>query len=117
MTMNISSINATAGFTQETISSRPSNESAASSKDAADSEKKSGAIEQRLSKDINEMIQLMQGRETTVERSVHEETNQIIYKISDKASGELIREIPERKLLDMAAKLMELNGLLIDKKV
>jgi flagellar protein FlaG len=58
----------------------------------------------------------LQGPEKTYEISVHEETNSIMVKIKNKATGELIREIPKEKLLDVAASLMELSGLIIDKK-
>ncbi|WP_240636559.1 flagellar protein FlaG [Paenibacillus silvae] len=58
----------------------------------------------------------LQGPEKTFEISVHEETKAIMIKIKNKATGELIREIPKEKLLDVAASLMELSGLIIDRK-
>ncbi|WP_338553379.1 flagellar protein FlaG [Paenibacillus sp. KS-LC4] len=75
----------------------------------------------QLAKNVDRVIESISGPDTMVDRSVHEETNHIVYKIRNKDTGEVIREIPEEKLLDMAAKLMELNGLvngiLIDEKV
>lgn len=58
----------------------------------------------------------LQGPEKTFEISVHEDTKAIMIKIKNKATGELIREVPKEKLLDVAASLMELSGLMIDKK-
>lgn len=37
-------------------------------------------------------------------------------KVFDKQTGDLIREVPREKLLDVAANFMEMNGLIIDKK-
>lgn len=51
-----------------------------------------------------------------MEFSVHQETHTIMVKVFNKETGDLIREIPQEKLLDVAANMMELNGLFIDKK-
>ena len=37
-------------------------------------------------------------------------------KVIDKDTDEIIREIPSEKVLDMVAKMWELNGLLVDEK-
>jgi flagellar protein FlaG len=47
---------------------------------------------------------------------IHEETNRVTIKIIDKESGELIRELPPEKTLDMISKVWELAGLLVDEK-
>ncbi|MNP87072.1 flagellar protein FlaG [compost metagenome] len=49
--------------------------------------------------------------------SVHEKTHQILVKVLNKETGELIREIPPEKTLDLVAKMMEIAGILIDEKV
>ncbi|WP_341279873.1 flagellar protein FlaG [Paenibacillus sp. FSL H8-0537] len=129
--MNISSVNTTAGYTSDKAAG------------AAPIKPITGAIgaisgpgttidgfsqvasiqgdDQQLTKSVDRVIESISGPETTVDRSVHEETNHIIYKIRNKETGEVIREIPEEKLLDMAAKLMEqngiINGILIDEKI
>ncbi|WP_432407124.1 flagellar protein FlaG [Wukongibacter sp. M2B1] len=50
------------------------------------------------------------------EFSINEETNDVIVKVINKETDELIREIPSEKILDMVAKMMELAGLFIDEK-
>ncbi|WP_432662705.1 flagellar protein FlaG [Wukongibacter baidiensis] len=50
------------------------------------------------------------------EFSINEETEDIIVKVINKETDEVIREIPSEKILDMVAKMMELAGLFIDEK-
>ncbi|WP_317367062.1 flagellar protein FlaG [uncultured Tyzzerella sp.] len=47
---------------------------------------------------------------------IHEKTNRVTVKIKDSETGEVIKEIPSEKSLDLAAKIMEMAGLLIDEK-
>lgn len=48
--------------------------------------------------------------------SVHEKTKQIVVKVIDKQTKEVIKEIPPEKILDMIANMMEISGLFIDEK-
>ena len=72
--------------------------------------------EEQLVKAIEKANKALSGKYTTFEFSIHEETKEIMVKVLDKESGELIREIPNEKVLDMVAKLWELSGILIDEK-
>lgn len=49
--------------------------------------------------------------------SKHEQTGRTFVKVINKDTDELIREIPAEKVLDMAAKLDEMIGILFDAKV
>ncbi len=49
--------------------------------------------------------------------SVNEETEDIVMEVTDRESGELIRQIPSEEVLALRAKLDELVGLLFDQKV
>lgn len=71
---------------------------------------------QTAQQQLEKVIRAMQGPEKTFEFSIHEETHTIMVKVLNKQTGELIREIPQEKLLDVAASLMELTGIIIDKK-
>ncbi|WP_308531166.1 flagellar protein FlaG [uncultured Paenibacillus sp.] len=75
------------------------------------SQEQQQAIEQ-----LEKAIRAVQGPEKTFKISIHQETHTIMVKVFDKDTGDLIREIPQEKLLDVAANMMELNGLIIDKK-
>ena len=48
---------------------------------------------------------------------VNEKSNRIIVKIIDQESGEVLREIPPEKIVEMQDSIQEYLGLLIDKKV
>ncbi|HEY8417197.1 MAG TPA: flagellar protein FlaG [Limnochordales bacterium] len=45
---------------------------------------------------------------------VHEETDRIYVKVIDEETGEVIREIPPEKILDLVGHIQKLIGLLID---
>jgi flagellar protein FlaG len=47
---------------------------------------------------------------------VHQKTKQISITVKDKDTGEVIREIPPEKTLDMVARLWKMAGILIDEK-
>ena len=51
-----------------------------------------------------------------LEFSIHKETNQIMIKVVDKNTKEVIKEIPSEKILDMIAKMVELSGSFIDER-
>jgi flagellar protein FlaG len=48
--------------------------------------------------------------------SVHEKTNEIMIKVIDETTKEVIREIPPKKILDMVANMLEMAGLLVDER-
>ncbi len=64
-------------------------------------------------KDINAKIR---PTHTECQFSYHEKTKRISIKVLDQESGEVIREIPPEKTLDMIAKTLELAGILVDEK-
>ncbi|WP_054957471.1 flagellar protein FlaG [Paenibacillus dakarensis] len=66
---------------------------------------------------IEKATKALQGPETTLEISIHEKTHQIMVKVLNKENGELIREIPPEKTLDLVANMMEIAGILVDQKV
>ena len=55
--------------------------------------------------------------QTDLEIDVHEDSGRVMAKIIRKDSGELIKEIPPEKLLDIAAKMKEIVGVLFDANV
>jgi len=56
------------------------------------------------------------GTNRKFEVSVHEKTNDIMVKVIDTESNEVIREIPPEKILDLVAKLWELAGIIVDER-
>ncbi|NBC73156.1 flagellar biosynthesis protein FlaG [Paenibacillus sacheonensis] len=76
----------------------------------------SAGDEQKI-KMLDKAIKAMEGPKTSLHLSVHKETNTIMIKVMDKDTGDLIREIPPEKTLDVAAKLMEIAGILVDHRI
>jgi flagellar protein FlaG len=79
------------------------------------------AKEQRLSnEELAEAVQDIQSRlevvGTRLGFSIHEETEDIVVEITNRESGELIRQIPSDEVLELRARLDELVGILFDKK-
>jgi len=48
--------------------------------------------------------------------SVHEASGQVMVTVTDESSGKVIREIPPLEILQLAAKLDEMVGMIFDKK-
>ena len=48
---------------------------------------------------------------------IHEATNRVTIKIVDKDTKEVIKKVPPEETLDMIAKVWEIAGILVDKKL
>ena len=49
--------------------------------------------------------------------SVHETSGQTIITVTDETTGDVVREIPAREMLNLAVKLDEMVGLIFDQKI
>ncbi len=67
--------------------------------------------------ELQKMIDAIQGPKKVLEVSVHQDTHAIMIKVLNEQTGDVIREIPPERRLDIAAKMMELAGIIIDRKV
>jgi flagellar protein FlaG len=72
--------------------------------------------DEQLIKAIERAIKSIQGPSTSLDFSVHKQTKQIMVKVLDKETGEVIREVPPEKNLDLLAKLWEMAGILVDER-
>jgi len=52
--------------------------------------------------------------DTDLKFSVHEASGEVMVTVRDEASGEVVREVPPRETLNLAAKLDEMIGLIFD---
>lgn len=77
-----------------------------------DLEGKKKALLQILQKEDNKI----QVKNNSLEFAMHDETNQIMVKVIDNNTHEVVKEIPSQKVLDMIAKMMEFAGLFVDEK-
>ena len=51
------------------------------------------------------------------EISMHDKIKAVMIKVIDARTDEVIREIPSEKMLDMVSNMMELAGILVDKRI
>lgn len=65
---------------------------------------------------IQKANKAISGGNRRFEFSIHEQTNEIMVKVFDSETNELIREIPNEKVLDMVAKICEMAGILVDER-
>lgn len=69
-----------------------------------------------LKKAVDEVNKFLIKDKTHAEYSVHEVFNRIMIKIIDDKTDEVVLEVPPKKLIDMAAKLCKLAGVIVDKR-
>ena len=67
-------------------------------------------------KAVEKLNKFLSEENTYAEYSIHEKFGDIMIKIVDKDTKEVIMEYPPKKILDLIAKMCELSGIAIDKK-
>lgn len=66
---------------------------------------------------VNGMNEFLQPHLTTLSFNLHDESNRFYVEVIDQNTNKVIRQIPEKELLDVYAKMTEFLGLFIDKKL
>ncbi len=66
---------------------------------------------------LQESMDMIKERTNHLLFSVDEQTDQVMVKVTNKESGEVIREIPSQEFLDLAAKFEQMVGLMFDIKI
>ena len=66
---------------------------------------------------VQESLDMIKEQTTHLRFSVHEQTDQVMVKVTNPDSGEVIREIPSQEFLDLAAKFEKMVGLMFDMKI
>ena len=72
--------------------------------------------ENQLIKLIEDSNETIQDDKNEFQFSVHAQTKQILIKVVDKQTKEVIKEFPPEKILDMIAKMCEIAGVFVDEK-
>lgn len=72
--------------------------------------------DQAVIKAIEKANKVISGANTKFEFSIHKETKQIMVKVINSETNEVIREIPPEKVLDMVAKFWEMSGIIVDER-
>lgn len=72
--------------------------------------------EEDLAKAVDKLNKFLKDEHTYAEYSIHEKLGDIMIKIINEDTKEVIMECPPKKILDLVAKMMEMVGVAIDKK-
>jgi len=77
--------------------------------------------QQMTTEEVREMVDSFQEMSETIQTklsfSVDEENNEIVVRIFDRESEELIRQFPSEEMLSLQDKMSDLAGFLFDQKV
>lgn len=74
-------------------------------------------ITKKMVKDkIDGMNEFLEPTKTAVKFQLHEELNEYYVQVIDSITDEVIKEIPNKKFLDMYASMTELMGIIVDEK-
>jgi len=79
-------------------------------------EKRADYSREELEKTVHTLNRWMQSNSTHLKFRLHDKLNEYYVEIVDDQTNEVIREIPSRKIMDVAAKMQEMIGLLVDEK-
>lgn len=72
--------------------------------------------EEDVKKAVEKLNKLLEGEKTHAVYEKHEKLGDMMIKIVDNNTKQVVLEVPPKKILDMVAKMMEMVGLLVDKK-
>jgi flagellar protein FlaG len=72
--------------------------------------------EKQLLEFIEKTNKAFEGTSCSFRYAVHDVTKQIMVKVIDRETQEVIKEFPPEKILDMVAKMWEVAGILVDER-
>ena len=72
--------------------------------------------EKDINKAIDKLNKFLEDKSTHAEYEIHEKLKDVMIRIVDDVTGEVVQELPPKKVLDMVAKMCEMVGLIVDNK-
>ena len=75
------------------------------------------AMQKRLDQAIENLNEQLQSSQTNLGFSVDSETDIVVVKVTNKETGELVRQIPAEAVVRLAGKMEDLKGLLLDENL
>lgn len=79
--------------------------------------KKDSPSEEEVKKALDKLSKFLEDDNTSVEYQFHNTfKNDLMIKIVNKNTNQVILEVPPKKVLDLVAKMVEMVGILFDKK-
>ena len=86
------------------------------SRESSEGKKDNKTNVKELDAAVDKANRLLFKNNTHLKFQIHEKTKEVLVKIIDDESGEVVKEIPPEKMLDMVAKLWEIAGIIVDEK-
>lgn len=71
---------------------------------------------EEIKNSVDKLNKFLEGEKVHAVYEIHEKLNDVMIKIVNNETKEVILEIPPKKILDMVAKMCEMVGILVDKK-
>ncbi|WP_319005299.1 flagellar protein FlaG [Fictibacillus halophilus] len=72
---------------------------------------------EKLEKVINAMNDMLKPAHTATKFVLHEKLNDYYVQIVDEVTKDVVKEIPNKKFLDMYAEMIDFMGIFVDKKI
>ena len=72
--------------------------------------------EKEIKNAVGKINKILEGEGTHLQYEKHDVLNQMIIKVVDNNTNEVIEEIPSKKILDMVARMCKMAGILVNKK-
>jgi flagellar protein FlaG len=69
-----------------------------------------------VQKAVDKLNKFLEDDQTHAEYEIHSKFKDVMIKIIDDKTGNVVLEIPPKKILDMIAKMCEMVGVMVDKK-
>jgi len=69
---------------------------------------------EELAADVQKNLKIM--HKVDLQFSVHKASGRMMVTVVDESSGKVVREIPSREILELAARMDEMVGMIFDKK-
>lgn len=114
--LNTNSINNNDYIKIKQPSELQNNQSSTDNKETSKSNDKIDKIYKRDLQDAVDKANKVFNESTHLRFEIHDKTKDVMVKIINDETGEVLKEIPPKKLLDMVAKMWEIAGVLIDEK-
>jgi flagellar protein FlaG len=87
--------------------------------EAQEAEKEKQSAKERKERQIEQLQdatnELLSRMNIKLDFKVHKETDQMVVKVRNKESNEVIRQIPPEEMLELAKRMEEMSGMLLDK--
>lgn len=80
-------------------------------------EKAERVPKEKLMEKVREMNEFLEQKSTSLKFQLHEKLDIYYVQIIDTVTDEVLKEIPNKKFLDMYASIAEIAGLLVDEKL